>query len=216
MAEEDEFPFDHVESRVCATYTDSGGDGKQDAGGDMSSRMMTIYVAVTYGTVCATLFDIYQNVESSKVLSDSLESKYMADDASSKKFLVSIFNNYKMVDSRPMMEQYNELLRILCSTCLNEVKKGPNKKVKLTCWTCGMTGHFKRNCRVGKNKNGASSSDGGKGDLRIKTHGNFSLLTLVFNSKLNYVSLISEAFYVREDDAAWWIDSGVTSHVCKD
>ncbi|GJT59949.1 zinc finger, CCHC-type containing protein [Tanacetum coccineum] len=53
------------------------------------------------------------NVESDKELSDSTESKYMAEDASSKKFLVSNFNNYKMVDSRPVMEQFNELLRIL-------------------------------------------------------------------------------------------------------
>ncbi|GJX67112.1 zinc finger, CCHC-type containing protein [Tanacetum coccineum] len=51
--------------------------------------------------------------ESAKELWDSLESKYMAEDSSSKKFLVSNFNNYKMVDSRPVMEQYNELLRIL-------------------------------------------------------------------------------------------------------
>ncbi|GJZ05886.1 zinc finger, CCHC-type containing protein [Tanacetum coccineum] len=35
------------------------------------------------------------------------------EDASSKKFLVSNFNNYKMVDSRTVMEQFNELLRIL-------------------------------------------------------------------------------------------------------
>ncbi|GJS60621.1 hypothetical protein Tco_0655405 [Tanacetum coccineum] len=35
------------------------------------------------------------------------------EDASSKKFLVSNFNNYKMVDSRPVMEQFHELLRIL-------------------------------------------------------------------------------------------------------
>ncbi|GJV24819.1 zinc finger, CCHC-type containing protein [Tanacetum coccineum] len=41
---------------------------------------------------------------------DSLEAKYMADDASSKKFLVSNFTNYKMTDSRPVMEQYNKLL----------------------------------------------------------------------------------------------------------
>ncbi|GJR90401.1 zinc finger, CCHC-type containing protein, partial [Tanacetum coccineum] len=34
-----------------------------------------------------SLFDIYQNVESSKELWDSLEAKYMAEDASSKKFL---------------------------------------------------------------------------------------------------------------------------------
>ncbi|GKD10885.1 hypothetical protein Tco_1190570 [Tanacetum coccineum] len=36
-----------------------------------------------------------------------------AEDASSKKFLVSNFTNYKMTDSRPVMEQYNELLGIL-------------------------------------------------------------------------------------------------------
>ena len=58
-------------------------------------------------------FDVYQNVESAKELWDALESKYMAEDASSKKFLFSNFNNYKMSDSRPVMEQYNELLRIL-------------------------------------------------------------------------------------------------------
>ena len=60
-----------------------------------------------------SLFDIYQNVESAKELWDSLEAKYMAEDASSKKFLVSNFTNYKMTDSRPVMEQYNELLGIL-------------------------------------------------------------------------------------------------------
>ncbi|GKE07326.1 hypothetical protein Tco_1399344, partial [Tanacetum coccineum] len=47
-----------------------------------------------------SLFDIYKNVESSKELWDSLEAKYMAEDASS----------YKMTDSRPVLEQYNELL----------------------------------------------------------------------------------------------------------
>ncbi|GJZ28709.1 hypothetical protein Tco_0573356 [Tanacetum coccineum] len=60
-----------------------------------------------------SLFDIYQNVKSSKELWDSLEAKYMAEDASSKKFLVSNFTNYKMIDSRPVLEQYNELLGIL-------------------------------------------------------------------------------------------------------
>ncbi|GJW89411.1 hypothetical protein Tco_0164751 [Tanacetum coccineum] len=44
---------------------------------------------------------------------DSLEAKYMAEDASSKKFLVGNFTNYKMTDSRPVLEQYRELLGIL-------------------------------------------------------------------------------------------------------
>nr|GEW92569.1 zinc finger, CCHC-type [Tanacetum cinerariifolium] len=45
-----------------------------------------------------------------KELWDSLEAKNMAEDASSKTFLVSNFTNYKMTDSRPVMEQYNKLL----------------------------------------------------------------------------------------------------------
>ncbi|GJR67190.1 hypothetical protein Tco_0013255 [Tanacetum coccineum] len=67
------------------------------------------------------LFDIYQNVESSKELWDSLEAKYMAEDASSKKFLVSNFTNYKMTDSRPVLEQYNELLGILGRQVIEQV-----------------------------------------------------------------------------------------------
>ncbi|GJS19909.1 hypothetical protein Tco_0448541 [Tanacetum coccineum] len=59
------------------------------------------------------LFDVYQNVDSEKELWDQLESKYMVEDASSKKFLISNFKNYKMVDSRSVMEQYHELLLIL-------------------------------------------------------------------------------------------------------
>ncbi|GJZ64287.1 hypothetical protein Tco_0620708 [Tanacetum coccineum] len=39
--------------------------------------------------------------------------KYMVKNASSKKFLVSNFTNYKMTDSRPVLKQYNELLGIL-------------------------------------------------------------------------------------------------------
>ncbi|CAM8968490.1 unnamed protein product [Rhodiola kirilowii] len=58
------------------------------------------------------LFDVYQNVESAKELWDALEAKYMQEDASSNKFLVSNFNSYKMVNSRPVPEQFNELTRI--------------------------------------------------------------------------------------------------------
>ncbi|KAJ9535802.1 hypothetical protein OSB04_un001045 [Centaurea solstitialis] len=66
----------------------------------VSGKTTTTSVVVTFLT-------------SAKQLWNDLESKYIAEDASSKKFLVSDFNGYKMVDSRPVMEQYNELLRIL-------------------------------------------------------------------------------------------------------
>nr|GEV29613.1 zinc finger, CCHC-type [Tanacetum cinerariifolium] len=60
-----------------------------------------------------SLFYIYQNVKTSKELWDTLDGKYMAEDASSKKFFDSNFTNYKMTDSRPVLEQYNELICIL-------------------------------------------------------------------------------------------------------
>ena len=43
-----------------------------------------------------------------------------------------------------------------------------------------------------------------------------SRLTLFRTLIQNYISVISEAFYVQDDNVAWWVDSGATSHVCKD
>ncbi|GAU24192.1 hypothetical protein TSUD_23290 [Trifolium subterraneum] len=224
-----------------------------------------------------TLFDIYQNVESAKELWDCLEAKYMADDSSSKKFLVTDFNNYKMVESRSVMEQFNELLRILgqftqhglkmdetisVSSIIdklppswkdfkhnlkhrkdklsliqlgkggkndnnkNKGKKrafnnkkgnfGVNKKPKLECWKCGRTDHFKKDCRSGKKHDNTNASGSGKGSKdQSENQGQKSICDL--NSLIKHsVSLTSEAFYVQDDAIAWWINSGATTHVCKD
>ncbi|GJU60648.1 zinc finger, CCHC-type containing protein, partial [Tanacetum coccineum] len=230
---------------------------------------------------------VVKNVESSKELWDSLEAKYMAEDASSKKFLVSNFTNYKMTDSRPVLEQYNELLGILGRftqhkmnmdesiqvSCIidklppswkdfkhtlkhlkeeltlvelgshlrieeslrmqdsdkpkgnnvagpsvvnmvehnnssryndnkgkrkhhDNTKVDPNKKSKVTCWKCGKPGHLKKDCKGGKVGNKANGS-GTNGSVDGSTN-----------------SL--KAYFVQDDDVAWWVDSGATVHVCKD
>lgn len=51
-----------------------------------------------------SLFDTYQNEVTAKELWDKLETRYMTEDVTSKKFLVSHFNNYQMVDGRSVME----------------------------------------------------------------------------------------------------------------
>nr|GEY95325.1 zinc finger, CCHC-type [Tanacetum cinerariifolium] len=40
----------------------------------------------------------------------------------------------------------------------------------------------------------------------------------MFNKSLQvyYVTYVSEAYFVLDDDVAWWVDSGATVHVCKD
>ncbi|XP_023730876.1 uncharacterized protein LOC111878589 [Lactuca sativa] len=58
------------------------------------------------------LFDIHGDALSSKELWDIVELKYITKNASSKKFLVSDFNKFKMVDLRCVTEQQNELLGI--------------------------------------------------------------------------------------------------------
>ena len=50
------------------------------------------------------LFDTYQNDVTAKELWDKLEARYMTEDVTSKKFLVSRFNNYQMVDGCSVME----------------------------------------------------------------------------------------------------------------
>nr|GEV18612.1 zinc finger, CCHC-type [Tanacetum cinerariifolium] len=159
-----------------------------------------------------------KNVESAKELWDSLESNYMAEDSSSKKFL------------------YNELLRILGQYTQHGLKKHESISVssiidKLTpSWKdfkhtlkhgkdglslvqlgshlrieeslrvqdsnkgkgkekCGKTGHFKRDCRSGKKNN--ANAGGLERGLRT-------------NPK------------TKVDAIAWWIDSSATTHVCID
>ena len=59
------------------------------------------------------LFDTYQNDVTAKELWDKLEARYMTEDVTSKKFLVSRFNNYQMVDGRSVMEQFRDIEKML-------------------------------------------------------------------------------------------------------
>ncbi|GJW05863.1 zinc finger, CCHC-type containing protein, partial [Tanacetum coccineum] len=75
--------------------------------------------------------------------------------------------------------------------------------------------HLKKDCKggnVGKRANGSStkgSEDGSSNPLKGQS---------MFNKShhIYYVTFVSEAFFVQDDDIAWWVDSRVTVHVCKD
>ncbi|GKA31838.1 zinc finger, CCHC-type containing protein [Tanacetum coccineum] len=71
----------------------------------------------------------------------------------------------------------------------NNSGSSSNKKPKLECWKCGKTSNFKRECRSGKRT------------MQMLVVWKRGLRT---NPK------------TKVDSIAWWIDSGATTHVCKD
>ncbi|KAJ0524516.1 putative RNA-directed DNA polymerase [Helianthus annuus] len=59
------------------------------------------------------LYNVYYNVKTSKELWDALDKKYNTEDAGTKKFVVARFLDFKMVDSKTVMNQVQEFLIIL-------------------------------------------------------------------------------------------------------
>ncbi|GKA87688.1 zinc finger, CCHC-type containing protein [Tanacetum coccineum] len=108
------------------------------------------------------LFDIYQNVETSKELWESLETKYMDEDASSKKFLVSDFTNYKIIDSRPVLEQYNKLLDFKHTL--------KHKKEELPLVELGSHLHIEESLRVQDNGKPKSNNVAGPSVVNMVEH----------------------------------------------
>ncbi|GJY01834.1 zinc finger, CCHC-type containing protein [Tanacetum coccineum] len=92
-----------------------------------------------------------------------------------------------------------------------DTKVDPNKKSKRTYWKCGKPGHLKRDCKGGK-ANGLGTNGSVNGSTNsLKGQNMFNKSLLVY-----YVTYVSEAYFVQDDDVAWWVDSGVIVYVCKD
>ncbi|GJX93175.1 hypothetical protein Tco_0347761 [Tanacetum coccineum] len=162
------------------------------------------------------LFDIYQNVESSKELWDSLEAKYMVEDASSKKFLVSNFTNYKMTDSRPIMEQYNELLDFKHTL--------KHQKEELTLVALGSHMRIEESLWVQDNDKPKGNNVAGPSVVNMMQHNNSFTCNDKKGGKVGNKangsgingSVDGSTNSPKDDDVAWWVDSGATMHVCKD
>ncbi|GKE70685.1 zinc finger, CCHC-type containing protein [Tanacetum coccineum] len=201
-----------------------------------------------------------QNVKSYKELWDSLEAKYMVEDASSKKFLnmdeaiqvsciidklppswkdfkhtlkhkkeeltlvelgshLRIEESLKVQDSdKPKgnnvvgpsvvnMVEHNNSSRYNDNKGKRKhhdnTKVDPNKKAKPTCCKCDKTGHIKRDCKgvnVGNKANGSGTKGSVNGSSNsLKGQNMFSKSLQVY-----YVTYVSEAYFVQDDDVAWW------------
>nr|GLL21522.1 uncharacterized protein LOC109191863 [Ipomoea trifida] len=136
-----------------------------------------------------------------------------------------------MVDSRPVMEQFHEIIRFLglirqhgmniddsiaiagivdkLPPSWKKFKKNGKGKGKaiVTCWVCNDP-HFKKECEVWKKRNaqmeGKSSGDHGQGSGEWKQG---KIINLVSNSIENAAAMISEICVMQTDDS-WWVDTG--------
>ncbi|GJY28832.1 zinc finger, CCHC-type containing protein [Tanacetum coccineum] len=143
-----------------------------------------------------SLFDIYQNVESAKALWDSLESKYIAEDASAKKFLVIIIDKLS-----PSWKEFKHGLKHKKEE-LNLVRLGSHLRIEE-----GLRNQKLDNNPKGKNQIGSSSvnmveGDGAKNSKNDKNKRKFKSGDDKFANKK-----------ATGDEVAWWFDSGATNNV---
>ncbi|GJW58413.1 zinc finger, CCHC-type containing protein [Tanacetum coccineum] len=106
------------------------------------------------------------------------------EDASSKKFLVSDFTIYKMTDSRPILEQYNELLGILRRFTQHKINMDESIQEELTLDEVGSHLRIKESLKVqdnGKPKSKNIAGPRGCVDLRTDRGGEY-MDTLYFLS----------------------------------
>jgi hypothetical protein len=60
-----------------------------------------------------TLYNVYSQIKTARELWDSLDKKYKTEDVGTKKFIVGRFLDYKMLDSKTVIHQVQELQLIL-------------------------------------------------------------------------------------------------------
>ncbi|GJU01113.1 retrovirus-related pol polyprotein from transposon TNT 1-94 [Tanacetum coccineum] len=190
-----------------------------------------------------SLYNVY--CKTTKELWESLKSKYKTEDAGTKKFLVARFLNYKTVDSKNVTSQVpprwvefknylnNKLkemsvedlvvhLRIeednklaqkdtytpdSAKTIMVEHDGSSSRIVKQkfqgTCYNRDQPGHHAANCKMPKRVNPHQAN---------MVNDNMDKIAMVSN----VVAMISEVNLVGSNNNGWWVDTGVTHHVCTD
>ncbi|GJS77187.1 hypothetical protein Tco_0727068 [Tanacetum coccineum] len=157
------------------------------------------------------LFDIYQNVESSKKLWDSLETKYIVEDASSKKFLVYVKLEGKSEELRSSVNKHSVVPEIA-----NQYGNGNVVTAPAEGNGNGINGNpiSRNSCRLLKRKK--------QGSKALKRDGNFIgccrfMKKLRSKSKLHFRGYIAASILIwNSSDNAPVYDSDGSTEVPKD
>ncbi|GKC69397.1 hypothetical protein Tco_1115280 [Tanacetum coccineum] len=187
-----------------------------------------------------------QATTTAKELWESLERKYKTEDAGTKKFVVARFLDYKMVDSKNVISQVQDLQVLLHDIhaegmTLSEtfqvaaiIEKGHKLAQKDTyapdSAKANMVEHAgssSRSFSKGKGKDKKKNDKKGKGKSEylapkavIRVNPRQANMVDENVDMIAMVSdvyaMISEVNLVGTNNSGWWIDTGATRHVCAD
>nr|GFC05166.1 zinc finger, CCHC-type [Tanacetum cinerariifolium] len=110
---------------------------------------------------------------------DEGENPTVEQDASSKKFLVSNFTNYKMTDSRPVLEHYNELLGILGRFTQHKMNMDESVKEELTLVELGSHLRTEESLRAQDNDKPNGNNVVGPSVVNMVEHNNSSRMMML-------------------------------------
>ncbi|KAL0289051.1 UNVERIFIED_CONTAM: hypothetical protein Sangu_2631500 [Sesamum angustifolium] len=79
----------------------------------MYGDMEIFYTETILNSLSDTLYNVYSSVKTARALRESLKKKYKIEDVGLKKFIVETFLEFKMVDSKTVMNQVQEFQMIL-------------------------------------------------------------------------------------------------------
>ncbi|XP_074570564.1 uncharacterized protein LOC141827228 [Curcuma longa] len=173
------------------------------------------------------LYNVYCSKKSAKELWESLDLKYRTEDAGAKKFVVGRFLDFKMVDSKTVISQVQELQVILheihsegmmlsetfqAMVKANVVEHGEGSKRKKSKYSkMEPKGGIIKKKFTGKCFNcdriGHKSSECRK--PKKKHEANVSE-----GPDMDLCAVISEVNLIGSNPRQWWIDTGATKHVC--
>ncbi|GKE71736.1 hypothetical protein Tco_1529808, partial [Tanacetum coccineum] len=148
-----------------------------------------------------SLFDVYQNVESAKELWDSVESKYMTEDASSKKFL-DFKHTLKHGKDDLSLVQLGSHLGLEDSLRAQDSDKGKVKELD------GPSVNMKKDVDLVPTRNQSWNVANVE---KLVTSRGIAVVVIIKRQML-----VVRERGLRTNPKTKWIDSDATTHVCKD
>ncbi|XP_049390262.1 uncharacterized protein LOC125854722 [Solanum stenotomum] len=165
------------------------------------------------------LYNVYNNVKTSKELWDALEKKYKTEDVGMKKFIVAKFLDYKMIDSKTVVTQVQEVQVIIHDLLaegliVNDVFQMAAIIEKLPPLWKDFKNYLKHKCkemtvedlmvrqRIEKDNKAAEKRSRGLLNVGVPKR-----------TRRRIKQMLSECNLVG-NPREWWIDYGTSCHVC--